>query len=361
MSIRKVKLPSFNNDEETTPTIDNVGQYLTNIVRLKTDKVPEKTKIEIKPDDDVNLYVLDKKIKRMLGDCEPEALQLYTKATKGIIASYNLLVPYREYEVFGEKRRLEKPDKEAEKQRQVNAFIECAKRFAEIIISKKDEDDVRLRCENCDSTLEDRGQTMWCNNCKTMKHVFIEQEVTSSETMSARNMSDKLNHFKTIVLAYQGEEDYDIETNHLNIIKTYAGRYDIKLKGMSKDTLSHILEQTKLKDELDSHINLLHKTLTGIPAPNISHLEDRIYGRHQEVITVFYQIKPSERKHALKPWYLFYQYLVAEEFDVDSRDFPMLKMRETLAWHNSTYRKITETLTKKGSLYCWDNTVDVNW
>jgi hypothetical protein len=360
MAVKTFKLPSFddNNTEETT--IDNVGRMLTNIVRLQPQQQSSKTKIDVNPNDGINLFLLDRKIRGILDSYEDkDALDMYKRATKGIMSSYSLLSPYREFDVYGEKQKTNTSDKETQKKCHIDAFIECAKRFVEIVVKTRD-DDYSERCDMCDDLLEIRGQMLWCDNCKTMKKSILEQDTSNIETVSARNMGDKLAHFRTIVVDYQGKGNYDISVGDIEKIKNYAKKYSIDIKKMSKDTLSHILERTGLKDELDTHLSLLHKTLTGIPAPDISHIEERIYGRHQEVIMMFYKIKTSERKHALKPWYLFYQYLIAEEFVVDQRDFPMLKMRDTLSWHNTTYKKIIEALKGEKSTYNW-TMVDVSW
>jgi hypothetical protein len=303
---------------------------------------------------------LDRRIRNMLRANDSDALDVYKQTMRAIMNSYLLIAPSRQQEIFGEEHRnTSGKEVRTERMRLVSTFVELAQKFADISIIREEED--KTKCKVCGTQLEDRGEALWCSKCLVIEAGVLKTDLGIPEIVTNRNMSDKLNHFKTdVILPFQGREDYNISDQDLGKIRKYAIKYGIKLCSVSKDTLIHILEQVSLTKQLENHINLLHYTITGRPAPDISHLEDRIQQRHQEVITVFYEIKPAERQHALKPWYLFFQYLTMEEFEVNVRDLPQLKLRDTQNWNNTMMKRICTILTKRGSRFSW-NFVEVGF
>jgi len=339
--------------KKSTQSIGNISTMVSNTVEWIEGGKTDKKKIEVKLSDNLNLCQLDKRIRNMLKAAEPEALDAYKRTMRAVMNSYLLIAPSKQREVFGEEHRSEGgKEVRTERLRLVSSFLELAQRFTDISVIRDEED--KSKCKVCGTGLEDRGEALWCSKCMVVEASVLKTDLGVPEMSSNRNMRDKLDHFKTdVILPFQAREDFDISDQHLNKIGRYAGKYDIKLDSASKDTLIHIIEQVGLK-KLENHINLLHQTVTGKPAPDISHLEDRIQQRHQEVITVYYEIKPAERQHALKPWYLFYQYLTMEEYEVNIRDLPQLKLRDTQNWNNNMMKRICNILKKRGSRFKWD-------
>jgi hypothetical protein len=325
-----------------------------------------KEKLEVKQDEHLNLFVLDRRVRRYLAS-DPDALSLYKSAVQGVISSYSLIAPYREAEIVGEERggRLGAGRKDVETTKRlttlVNSFVDVAQRF--VVVARKRESPSLLphgaaeeQCAECGEPLEDRGTILWCPDCslsvpqRLKTDAPVPQEASSS---TLRNMNDKLNHFRLIPQLFQGQEDIDIEEEDISTIEAHAARFDIDLDTVTKDTLLHILDQTNLSKKLKDHINLLHHTITGVPPPDISHLEEHILARHQELLLAYTQEQTTGRKYTLKNWYLFFQYLRMEEWDVEPRDLPLVRLKETLDWHNQTMKHLCAVLREQGSHFTW--------
>jgi hypothetical protein len=307
-----------------------------------------------------NLYLLDRRVRQTL-EGNPKQLELYKSAVRAIICSYGLLVPYRESDVI-EERGTDAAgttrEQEERKDLLVGRFVEVARRFADVVCSDAPSTSDDTECDRCEGELEERNDMLWCPRCLLIKPAPLKRETAVMAESSSRNINDKLNHFRQIPQSYQGKEEYDITAEQLEAIEAHAERYEIDLERVSKDTLLDILDQTGLSDELRDHINLLHYTLTGVSPPDISHLDERIMARHHEVITAYNQLKASERRYVLKPWYLFYQYLVMEGHDVDQREIPLVKLKESLEQQNALIRRIAIILRDQGSKFDW-NPVEV--
>lgn len=376
--IRQVKLPKFK-EESKAPT-SSFGTILNNIGRGKgqeENNIPTKSKeeiqqtssnksipkarqntnnaIEVDFNDSVNLFILDDKIRAILR-LNKEVLNLYDKTTSSLLDSYSLIAPCRSFNVVGERNKREDDKNKDHRTQLISNFLDMAKTFVELTIKRKEGNIDLGMCNECNIPLIRRDDGLvWCTTC-----LMLGGDSKPSETSQSRNTSDRIAYFKQeVVLPFQGKEDWTPEEADLTRIRCYAYRHDISLEDMTMDTLVFILEHLNLN--LDDHIFLIHHLVTGIPCHNITHIEERIYQRHKEALMAYYAIKPEERRHMLKPWYLFYQYLTMEEYEVNVASLPLLKMRETLIWHNEMFKQICTYITSQGeSSFEWTPT-DVAW
>jgi hypothetical protein len=369
--LQRLKAPVIQTAARTTsPNFANVGTLVSRTIELQgpasgsdATATVSARKFEVRQDEGTNLHVLDKRVRKAL-EGQPQRLALYKSGVRAVMTSYSMLAPYKESEVVGEPERRDARSRDLadKKLLLIKRFADVARRFVDVALSERERRDAC--CSSCDRPLEDRGDVVWCPVCLHVEDASFRADVPAapeggtSPSTSIRNVNDKLNHFRLIPQLFQGKEDYDVQVEHLERIEAHAEKYEIDLENVTKDTLLHILEVTGLSDDLEEHINLLHHTITGAPLPDISHLEERIFARHHEVVTVFAQMKTAGHKYTMKSWFLFYQYLVMEEYDVDARELPIVKLPESLAWHNATMRRIAALLTEQGSQFAW-NPVEV--
>jgi Poxvirus Late Transcription Factor VLTF3 like len=365
--LQRLKAPVIQSvTRAASPNFTNVGTLVSRTVELQgsapgsdAPATSSARKFEVRQDEGTNLHVLDKRVRKAL-EGQPQRLALYKSGVRAVMMSYSLLVPYKESEVVGEPERRTGRGRELadKKLLLIKRFADVARRFVDVALSERREDRGAC-CSSCERPLEDRGDVVWCPACLHVEDASFRADVPAapeggaSPSTSIRNVNDKLNHFRLIPQLFQGKEDYDVQVEHLERIEAHAEKYEIDLESVTKDTLLHILEVTDLADDLEEHINLLHHTITGVPLPDISHLEERVFARHHEVVTVFAQMKTAGHKYTMKSWFLFYQYLVMEEYDVDPRELPIVKLPESLAWHNATMKRIAALLTEQGSQFSW--------
>ena len=339
-----------------TPINFDIGALTSNAKNLpgtETESSDINKNIVIKSSDNLNLFLLDRKIRKSLQH-SPEKLDVYKATVRAIITSYSLLVPYTESNVVKSPKQDRKNGQDKDEiSLLTKRFVTLASAFANLVMTEQDEDNNHYICIKCEGPLEERGETLWCPECLRVHPDRMKTDIQIVNETTSRNINDKLSHFKLIPQLFQGKEDYTINIEDLEKIESYAERFSIELESVNKDTLADILQHTGLTKELGEHMNLLHYTITGIEPPNISHLEENIISRHQQVITAYGQLKLSERRYVLKLWYLFYQYLVMEEYDVDPRTLPIVRLKDSLDWHNRTFSRICKNLTEQGSKFVW--------
>lgn len=351
----KVPIPGFASSVKKQETkTQSITTLLSKTVKWETTPAAAAKNIEVVNNDKLDLRALNDKVRASVAANEPKKLAAYDRMVKATLDSFSLLVPHRAVRIFGQEKT-ESQDVIEMRGQVINNFLDIAKGFIELTVVEDAKAPSAPPCPDCNSPLEN---DIWCSQC--LHYVNNARTEQTETTCSNRNMTDRLSHFKNIVEVFQGIENFTIEDADLDTIRKYAVKHEIAIPTMSKDTLLHILEETNLSSKLDEHINKLHSTLTGIPCHNISHIEQRIYSRHEAFISMFLHIRPDERQHSPKPWYLFYQYLVMEEYEVNSREFPMLKMKETLSWHNEMMKKTVDALIASGSPFKWVAT-EVTW
>jgi hypothetical protein len=107
---------------------------------------------------------------------------------------------------------------------------------------------------------------------------------------------------------------------------------------MSKITKEHItlfLKETGFSKHYEDVV-LIHATLTGKPAPDISHLEnDLIYDF--DVLTDIYDKKyknASDRKNFINTQYVLYQLLRRHKYPCRKEDFNILKTIDRKYYHD---------------------------
>jgi hypothetical protein len=288
-----------------------------------------------------------------------DSLRTYKKTIGAILASYALIVPCRSVTVVGEDEEEAPQDLSRFRESLIDRFLSLAATFVEVNIKKGGEK--KDFCPNCEEELEQRCDGLWCPSCPTFVQSSKLHAISPEGSFSGRSVSDKMAHFKTIVLEFQGMEDYVMEEGDLKTIKKYSLHYRIDLSDVTRSTLLHILERVNLLQKLENHINLLHHIITGQPRHDISHIEERIFARHREVMGVYNEVKPQERRHSLKNWYVFARYLEEEEYEVNFAELPLLRMKDTLDWHNKMYRIVALRLIKGGTNFTWSTNRDLVW
>lgn len=207
---------------------------------------------------------------------------------------------------------------------------------------------VELCCLRCLSLLTDGV----CISC-AIKRDELDGGITFKD-LGRTNTSEKfkytqLVHFKDAIKRYQGKQTIVIPDVVMELIKE-----EMNLKKLTKTTLSksHIfntLETVKYIGKLKladfyGHINLIHYKITGIPCPDITHLEGKLLERFESFEESYISMIKS-RKHSINVDYKLGRILQLTGVPVSRRDFHCLRTRDKQDEHDVVWKHICKKNT----------------
>jgi len=205
-----------------------------------------------------------------------------------------------------------------------------------------------LVCEDCNTELKQADDLLFvCEICglsvKNFASNVTYQEENSRINTTQRYVYDKRGHFGDAIKKFQGIQNTTIPPQVKNDLKNKAEMYELSPERITKD---HIVEFLKLTGHTSHNedLNLLHYELTGIPPPNITHLETKLFKLYAEIEPVYERIKPSDRINFLNGQYLLFKLLQKLRFPCKEDDFYILKTREKLLEHDQWWKLICEEL-----------------
>ena len=234
----------------------------------------------------------------------------------------------------------------------LDEFYEIAKKYIPIKSYKKETSQKYIcNCGNKTNYTEKQNKII-CNECS---HVHCVQSIqTSFKDIDRVNLSQKYKykkkvHFRDTVNQYQGKQNKKIEPEIFkilenqflihNLINTESKNDYEKYSNITKEHIYMFLFETNNSNYYED-INMIHTHFTGIPCPDISHIEHLLYEDFDRVVDAYETLEDIDRIHFLNGQYILYQLLRRRKFKVKESDFDILKTRERLVEHDVIYQKI---------------------
>ena len=241
----------------------------------------------------------------------------------------------------------------------VKKYLEVAKKY--ININEEEDNNFKksrtVICENCnnrkDFDIIDRTIYI-CTNCfaeqTVMKHNSSYNDI-DRVNISSKYMYDRKVHFRDCVKQYQGKQNCTIpDTVYKELEEQFQrhhllcdDKHDFSEKRFKNVTKNHILMFLK---ELgySSHyenVHLIHSTLTGIKADDISHLEDKLLDDF-DALTDLYdrKFKHINRKNFINTQYVLYQLLLRHKHPCKKEEFIILKTIDRKLFHDEVCQEL---------------------
>jgi hypothetical protein len=251
-----------------------------------------------------------------------------------------------------EKNNIDNSILENKKHEILDEFYEIAKKYIPVKSYKKEILQKYIcQCGNKTNYIEKQNKII-CNECS---HVHCIQSIqTSFKDIDRVNLSQKYKykkkvHFRDTVNQYQGKQNKKIEPEIFkilenqflihNLINTECKNDYEKYANITKEHIYMFLFETNNSNYYED-INMIHTHFTGIPCPDISHIEHLLYEDFDKVVDAYETLEDIDRVHFLNGQYILYQLLRRRKFKVKESDFDILKTRERLVEHDIIYQKI---------------------
>lgn len=239
-----------------------------------------------------------------------------------------------------------KLDQQNRKEEIINEFLNIAKDYIPVtpIEGKKRS----MKCELCSIELQREDDFLFvCPTCGyAVKHFasVASYQENNRINVSQRYVYDKRSHFGDSIKKYQAKQNTTISVKVYNDLWEKIHSHDIPIEKLTKD---HIYEFLKLTGHSDHYedITLIYCELTGRPAPNISHLEQKLFALFDEVDPVYERVKPTGRVNFLNGQFVLFKLLQKLRFPCREEDFYILKTREKMLEHDQIWKKICAELS----------------
>ncbi|NDE13506.1 hypothetical protein EBZ80_01065 [bacterium] len=185
-----------------------------------------------------------------------------------------------------------------------------------------------------------------CGFVAATTHNSVSYRDIDRVNMSSKYTYDRRSHFRDTIAQYQGKQNASIPkqvyddlihqlVSHRIVPEEHATMP--KEVAFEKVTREHILiflreiHQTKHYED----VVLIHHTLTGRPAPDISHLENDLMNDFNILVETYdKKYKTSERKNFINTQYVLFQLLRRHRFPCKKEDFNMLKTVDRKYFHD---------------------------
>jgi len=239
-------------------------------------------------------------------------------------------------------------DKENEKQR-TNA-LSRPKKFCKYCQDKPG----ILILDICDNN-------MICEQCGTINEHETSTDQVSFKDIDRVNIStkyqyDRVTHFKDCMNQFQGKQNATIDLKVYDDLRheflqhgLIPGNYHVLPKeiAFSKITKEHImlfLKETKHTKHYEDVV-LLHHEFTGIPPPDIRHLENILLQDFDELTNLYDEkFRQNDRKNFINTQYILYQLLKRHKFPCKKEDFNILKTIDRKYYHDNITKTLFEEL-----------------
>jgi len=208
-----------------------------------------------------------------------------------------------------------------------------------------------LLCENDNEAFSIYDNHFVCEKCGLVSdntHNHISYKDIDRVNISSKYTYDRRTHFRDCINQFQGKQNAYIDPKvYLDLIEQFV-LHDLippnykelpKLESFSEITKEHImifLKETGHSKHYED-IVLIHTTITGKPAPNISHLENVLL-QDFDILTEIYDKKyknNSSRKNFINTQYVLYQLLRRHKYPCKKEDFNILKTVDRKYYHDT--------------------------
>jgi hypothetical protein len=241
------------------------------------------------------------------------------------------------------------------KARIVAEYLRIAQRYANTPIEVGPRSS-RMVCSKCAGTKFDvtDGSTYTCQECFTQEIVFSQVSSHSDigrVDLSGRYMYERHVHFRDCIAQFQAKQNssvhHDVYKNledwldlHHQLVGDASTPKQVRFAKVTKYRLHKALGELGYNAHYEN-LHLIHHVLTGVPANDITHLEDRLLENFHSFVDKFDEIFPDlPRKSFLSSHWLLYVFLLRLKYKCREDDFKILKTLDRKKFHNQTTKAV---------------------
>jgi len=255
-----------------------------------------------------------------------------------------------------------------DKKKLVISYIEIVKKYKlfDNEITSIHDNTRKFVCDNCNNKkhfdfIED-DTVLVCKKCfnqKTIYNPMISYNDNERVNMSNKYTYDRKVHFRDCINQYQAKQnsiikpeimkalEEEFRKHHLLNEKDENGNVNpdnIKFGNITKKHIMMFLKDLKYTNNYEN-VNLIHYKFTGIPPPDISHLEDKLL-QDFDILTELYDktFKNINRKNFINTQYVLYQLLCRHKFKCKKEEFVILKTVDRKFFHDKIIKTLFEIL-----------------
>lgn len=215
----------------------------------------------------------------------------------------------------------------------------------------------KMCCSNCGSTnlrLSNDDESFYvCKVC------FAEREIlddtpsfkdTDRVNMTSKYTYTRRGHFNDAVKKFQGTQNIDPNKIKyvVDVLVEEIRKHNLipeqnQKNSVSKDHIYTFLSEQGLSRHYDD-INLLFRTITGEPCPDLTPILDNLYEDFDKLEEVLSQIKDENRSNSLTVNYKLYKLLQRWKFPCRKGDFYILKTKTKEDEHDEKMKEAFEIL-----------------
>lgn len=235
-----------------------------------------------------------------------------------------------------------KNNNSSKKKKLLEEYLSIAGNF--IDISTKPDLDMENKtvwiCSNCSSPdYEDNDFEKICTDCG-LKLSKISEQTTFRDTerlnLHTKYRYEKKLHFKECIQQYQGKQNKRIEPEIYELADNWLRMHGLiadaenkseKYKNVTKAHIKLFMTESE-NPQITKHyedLNLIYFNMTGIPCPDISHLEDILYAQFDKLVDAFLYLEGIERVNFLNGQFTLRKLLLINNEPFNQEDFPGLK------------------------------------
>lgn len=236
----------------------------------------------------------------------------------------------------------------------IEKYLAAARRFAifENYVSQTEQ----MKCATCSGSMfvqstEDDSVFM-CEECGTEVE-FLDDAPTYRDTarvnMATKYTYTKRTHFSDALKRFQGKQKIDPKklSTVVEFVQAQMRTHRITPSQNHRNSLTkmhvHLFLSESDGGRFTKHyddINLIFSTITHIPCPDISHLEEDLYADFEAQEGMFEQLDCLGRRNSLSVSYKLYRLLQRRGFSCSAHDFFALRTADRKTDHDELLRKV---------------------
>ena len=232
------------------------------------------------------------------------------------------------------------------KQALIIEFLNVAKDY--ITVQPVEGQKRSMLCDECRVELQREDDFLFvCPLCGfAVKHFasVVSYQENNRINVAQRYVYDKRAHFGDSIKKFQAKQNTTISEDVYRDLWDKLHSHDIPIEHLSKDHLYEFLKLTRHSDHYED-ITLIYCEMTSNAAPNISHLEHKLFALFDEVDPVYERVKPLGRVNFLNGQFVLFKLLQKLKYPCREEDFYILKTREKMLEHDQIWKKICHELS----------------
>ena len=303
-------------------------------------------------------------IRQYIKDIESgKRIKEYLQLADPLINQYECLIPKSRQVDFTatDQEKMEKLEEEEKdpkywkKMQVIRQYIDLAKTYICVTVIQKKKNMNKCPCgyDLTDVFIDNFG-TQICPECGNDRYI-IGYNLYKRDTLSSRNDYSDRDNFEKALMRYQGKQVDKIPETLFGDLDGYfrdrgkSVSETVKIlshnaRGRKSGTGLPMLYKALLEtgySSLYEDANLISHKYWGWKLPDVSHLEAVIMRDYQKTQRV-YNMLPKERSSSLGTQFRLFKHLELRGHPCTVGDFKIVKMRDSLEFHDETWRTMCE-------------------